>query len=174
MAYVIHSATPDDLEDLNALVNSAYRGEVSRQGWTTEADFLEGQRVDLGMLEEQLRAGAILCLRDDDLLIGCVALQYGPGPDSSDAHLAMLTVRPGAQASGLGRLLLERGEAHAHRRGARRVILEVLQPRTSLMEWYERRGYRRTGRTRPFPYGDKRYGLPQRDDLHFVEFEKEI
>jgi hypothetical protein len=45
--------------------------------------------------------------------------------------------------------------------------MTVIVQRTELIGYYERRGYRRTGELHPFPYGDERFGLPQRDDLAF-------
>jgi hypothetical protein len=45
--------------------------------------------------------------------------------------------------------------------------MTVISVRNDLIAWYERRGYRRTGRTSPFPYGDERFGIPLRDDLQF-------
>lgn len=74
----------------------------------------------------------------------------------------------------LGRLILEGAEDYARRWGATRMILGVVQLRTELIAWYERRGYVKNGETKPFPYGDERYGLPMRDDLHFVFFEKAL
>ena len=52
--------------------------------------------------------------------------------------------------------------------------MTVIHLRSELLAWYERRGYRRTGRTRPFPYGDQRVGVPKRNDLHFLELEKQL
>lgn len=39
-------ATPADAESLVLLIRSAYRGESSRQGWTSEADLVEGDRIN--------------------------------------------------------------------------------------------------------------------------------
>jgi hypothetical protein len=58
--------------------------------------------------------------------------------------------------------------------GAREMHMTVISVREDLIAWYERRGYRRTGRTTPFPYGDERSGIPLRDDLHFELLVKEL
>jgi len=80
----------------------------------------------------------------------------------------MLTVRPVGQARGLGRALLAASEQWAAREwGTREIQMTVIAQRTELIAWYERRGYRRTGERRPFPYDDVRFGLPQRPDLYF-------
>jgi ribosomal protein S18 acetylase RimI-like enzyme len=157
-----------------ALVNSAYRGEVSRQGWTTEADYLEGQRTDPETLRADLAANpdaVALVFRDEARgpLLGTVWLE----PAGEGAwYLGMLTVRPDIQARQLGRTVLAEAEAAAAARGAARIVLTVVNIRDTLIAWYERRGYRLTGETRPFPYDDPRFGVPLRDDLSFVVLEK--
>lgn len=170
----LQMAQGHDLPDICELVNSAYRGESSRQGWTTEADFLDGQRTDIATLALELKKGNILCLRDEltQQLLGCVFLGK-PEPGGS-VYLGMLTVRPDQQAGGLGRELLRGAEEFARAHGGSKVLLGVLQVRASLMAWYERRGYRRTGEIKHFPYGDKRFGIPLRSDLHFVFFDKAL
>lgn len=171
-------ASTADIAALNRLVNSAYRGESSRAGWTTEADILGGQRIDEGRLRDILSdpKQRLLCLRDDsDEVIGCVCLeQYTDRDGVSCCYLGMLTINPEKQTGGLGKFLIARAEEFARAWGAIRMSLTVIHVRTELMAWYERRGYIRTGETEPFPYGDERFGLPQRDDLHFVVFEKSL
>ena len=168
-------ATEADLDAIAALVNAAYRGESSRAGWTTEADYLEGQRTDAERLRQELAAkpGAVLLtLRDDDgSLLGSVWLE----PREVDVwYLGMFTIRPNLQARGLGRTLLEESERFARGRGARRMRISVIQLREPLIAWYERRGFRATGESVPFPYGDVRNGIPLRDDLQLLVFEKSL
>jgi ribosomal protein S18 acetylase RimI-like enzyme len=169
-------ATDEDLPAVAALVNSAYRGESSRQGWTTEADYIDGQRVDETILRDDLATqpqARLLLLRDEPSgpLLGCVWLE----PADEDAvYLGMLTVHPQLQARGLGDGLLKGAEAAARDQGARRVRMTVVQIRDALIAWYGRRGYAPTGETRPFPYGDSRFGEPRRDDLHFIVLEKTL
>jgi ribosomal protein S18 acetylase RimI-like enzyme len=156
-----------------ALVNSAYRGDSSRQGWTTEADLLGGQRTDPETLARDLaRPGArILLLRGAGELMGCVWLE----PADRDAwYVGMVTVRPDLQDRGLGRLLLDAAESEAAGEGARATRMTVISIRKELIAWYERRGYRLTGETRPFPYGDPLFGEPARDDLAFAVLEKAL
>jgi ribosomal protein S18 acetylase RimI-like enzyme len=168
-------ATNADMDAIAALVNSAYRGDSSRAGWTTEADYLEGQRTDAERLREQLAAtpGAVLlALRDDDgALLGSVWLE----PRGTDTwYLGMFTIRPDLQARGLGRTLLDASERFAMSRGARTMRISVIQLRGPLIAWYERRGFRATGETVPFPYGDERNGIPLRNDLQLLVFEKRL
>jgi ribosomal protein S18 acetylase RimI-like enzyme len=173
---IVTIATDADLDAVSALVNSCYRGDASRAGWTTEADLLDGQRTDPGTLRAELagHAGAVVLVMRDEPAgdpIGSVWLE----PRERGAwYLGMLTVRPDLQSRRLGRWLLEEAERFARARGAARVRMSVLGVRDELIAWYERRGYRATGEALPFPYGDARFGIPRRDDLRFVVLEKSL
>jgi ribosomal protein S18 acetylase RimI-like enzyme len=173
----LYPAAPADLPAAAALVNSAYRGDASRQGWTTEADYIEGQRTDAATLAAELAAkpGAeLLLFREaaDGELMGTVWLEPVAGGEAW--YLGMLTVRPDLQDRQIGRRLLAAAEAAAAARGARRVRMTVIAIRDSLIAWYGRRGYAPTGEVRPFPYGDASIGQPLRDDLSFVVLEKRL
>ena len=165
-----------ELADLAVLVNSAYRGELAEKGWTSESSLLGGQRTDEASLRADLAAhpgSTLLTLRDaeGDKPHACVWLQ----PSEGDAwYVGMVTVSPLRQAGGIGRALLEAAEAHARARGGKTMEMTVISVRDTLIAWYERRGYRLTGATEPFPYGDERFGVPQRDDLRFVILEKAL
>ncbi len=166
----IRVATSADAPAIAALVNGAYRGDSSRAGWTTEADLLGGQRIDLEGVRSLLRRGAVdggavvLVHEDTTGIAGCVALE----PNGTSCYLGMLTIRPTAQARGLGRRLLTAAEDFARLRfGTREMHMTVIAQRRELIAWYERRGYRRSGQRRPFPYGEPRFGLPKRPDLEF-------
>ena len=168
-------AADSDLDAVAALVNSAYRGETSRAGWTTEADYLDGQRTDAATLRADLAespGAALLTLREepDGPILGTVWLE--PAQDGA-WYLGMLTVDPQRQNSGLGRQLLEAAEGYARDHfHCSRAEMTVIALRTELIAWYERRGYARTGEVRPFPYDDQRFGVPRRDDLAFIVMEK--
>ena len=172
----LFEAKPADLAAVAQLVNSAYRGETSRQGWTTEADYLDGQRTDPETLERDLDdepRARLLTLRDEEggPLLGCVWLE----PTDGDAwYLGMLTVRPDIQDRQLGRTMLAAAEDYARGQGAGRIRMTVVQVRDTLIAWYVRRGYAATGQTLPFPYEDQRFGEPRRDDLHFIVMEKPL
>ena len=170
----LEPATPDILPALHALIESAYRGDTARTGWSHEADLLDGQRTDRESLAVMLAdpAQQLLVLRDNDELRACVALtDKGAGL----AYLGMLTVDPARQSAGLGRLILAAAEDHAAAHfGAARIEMTVIAQRGELIAWYERRGYALTGERRPFPAHDPRFGLPRRDDLAFVVMEKKL
>lgn len=169
-------AAESEFPAIVALVNSAYRGEGAQAGWTTEAGYIDGQRIDLDSLRQDLAEApnaVLLTLRDeaDGPLLGCVWVE--PDAETPDAwYLGMLTIRPDLQDRQLGRALLAQGEAYARDRGARRVRLTVVHLRDTLIAWYQRRGYALTGETKPFPVGE-RFGRPQRE-LSFVVLEKTL
>ena len=166
-------ATAEDAPALVALVNSAFRGDSSKAGWTTEADLLDGQRTDLEAVTEMISAPGhvILVHVPDHDLVACVHLKKNDG----DCYLGMLTVLPTAQSSGLGRRMLEAGERWAIDHWASRSMqMTVVLQRVELIAWYERHGYTRTGQRKPFPYGDERFGLPRRPDLAFEVLSKPL
>jgi ribosomal protein S18 acetylase RimI-like enzyme len=165
--------TPDDIEPLIGLIQSAYRGDASKAGWTTEAHLLGGQRIDAGMLARQIADDAnIMLMREDEAgPLCCFALER----HADYGYVGTVTVRPTAQGSGLGREALEVAEAHIKGEwGLSCARMTVVAQREELIAWYARRGYRNTGETAPFPYEDQRFGQPMRDDLYFVVLEKRV
>jgi GNAT superfamily N-acetyltransferase len=168
----LEAATPTDVAAIVALVESAFRGDASRAGWTTEADLLDGRRTGPDEISSMLADPdrRILVERDaDGALLASVTLKR----EGEAAWLGMLSVRPTRQAAGVGRRVVEGAESwvKAHW-GSQRMRMTVIVQRTELIAWYERRGYRRTGETAPFYYGDERFGLPRRQDLSFIVLEK--
>ena len=166
-AMTFRSATHADVPAIVALVESAYRGDVSRNGWTTEADFLDGQRTDPASVDELVgRAGSRILLgeRDGKLLVCAHIEQRG----AKVAYFGMFSVSPGLQGAGVGRAMLAEAERIAKSDWkCTEMQMTVISVRDELIAWYERRGYRRTGIYSPFPYGDERFGIPKRDDLRF-------
>jgi ribosomal protein S18 acetylase RimI-like enzyme len=172
-AKTFRAATGADVHAIVALVQSAYRGESSRAGWTTEADFLDGQRTDPQEVADLIAAPdnrLVLCECAGELLASAhVQKQAGTG------NFGMFAVRPGAQRQGIGSALLAEAERLAGeewRCGA--MQMSVITLRGELIAWYERRGYRRTGTFGPFPYGQERYGRPRRDDLRLELLRKPL
>lgn len=167
------TATVDDVADVVDLVQSAYRGDRSRAGWTTEADLIGGQRIDAEMLVDLLGQSrtVVLLAEGERELVGCCELSARHDP--AQAYFGMFAVRPDRQGSGIGAAILDEAEATAIRLwGSRTMLLVTIHVRSEVIAWYERRGFAPTGRTHPFPYGDERYGQPRRDDLHLVELAK--
>jgi N-acetylglutamate synthase-like GNAT family acetyltransferase len=170
MASVI-PATIDDVSALVKLVNSAYRGDASMKGWTTEAHLLDGIRTD----DESIRAlitkpDSIILkyLDDENELVGCVYLEK----KERQLYLGMLSVSPLAQTNGIGKQLIIASEHYAKEHEADRIIMTVISVRTELIEWYKRRGYSLTGETQPFPNNIK-FGIPKQP-LEFVVMQKQL
>ncbi|MFZ2236781.1 MAG: GNAT family N-acetyltransferase [Dokdonella sp.] len=164
-------ATHGDINAIVALVQSAYRGDASRAGWTTEADMLDGQRIDASMLETMLAnpAATFLLAERSDRLIACCELQH----KGDDAYFGMFSVVPAEQGSGIGKEVLAEAErVVCDDWQCTRLEMTVIDVRDALIAWYERRGYVRTGLHSPFPYGDPRYGIPLRNDLRFETLRK--
>lgn len=166
-------ARHEDIGALEALIESAYRGEASRAGWTTEADLLDGQRINADMLTQTMSDPnqTMLACEADGAIIACVTVERGDGY----GYIATVSVQPRLQGGGLGRALLAQAEALIRSRwGLIRARMTVIAQRPELIAWYGRRGYSDTGETAPFPYGDPRFGAPKRDDLYFIVLEKTL
>lgn len=165
------AATPADIDAVVALVESAYRGEGSKQGWTTEADLLDGRRTgpdDVIACIERPRS-QILLAETGDQLLACahIAEEDGAG------YFGMFSVQPNLQGAGIGKRVIDEAERIVRDEWQLPAMrMTVIDVRAELIAFYERRGYRRTGITKPFPYGDARFGLPKRDDLRFEVLEK--
>lgn len=169
-------ATAADIPAIVALVESAYRGEASRAGWTTEADLLDGRRTgadDVGECIHRPHSAILLAERGagghDLLACAHIAIEDGAG------YFGMFSVRPTLQGGGIGKALLAEAERVARDEWRLPTMrMTVIDLRAELIAFYERRGYRRTGITRPFPYGDERFGVPKRPDLRFEVLEKRL
>jgi ribosomal protein S18 acetylase RimI-like enzyme len=153
-------------------VNSAYRGESSRQGWTTEADLLDGTRTNETDIDNLIaREGSMILLCSDGTgIIGCAHLELR----GAACELGMLVVKPGLQNRGIGKQLMQAAEAMARQSwDVRRITMSVITVRHELIAYYERRGYRRTGRTKPF-MADDTHGFPKSQPLEFEVLEKNL
>ena len=166
-------AVEADIPALVALVTSAYRGDTSRAGWTTEADLLEGNRIDPEVLRGDIsrRDSRVLLAERDSLMLGCahVSVEDGAG------YFGMFSIRPDLQGAGLGKRLLAEAERVVRDEwNLPAMRMTVIDVREELIAFYERRGYRRTGIKKPFPATDPRFGIPKRDDLRFEVLEKAL
>ncbi len=166
--------TAADLTRIHALIESAYRGDSARQGWTHEADLLGGQRTDLAALTAALAEPDqyILVMEIDGAIVATVHVE---AKDRDTAYLGQLAVSPVQQANGLGRRMIEAAEAVAvDRFGARIMEMTVITQRLDLIAYYVRRGYAPTGELRPFPVDDARFGIPVTRDLSFTVLAKTL
>ncbi|WP_183565001.1 GNAT family N-acetyltransferase [Mucilaginibacter sp. SP1R1] len=167
----ITKATLADIPELNILINSAYRGEESKKGWTTEADLIEGIRIDEEMLTEYLHDETISILKYTDesgQITGSVYLEV-KGPK---LYLGMFSVAPVLQGKGVGRALLQQAEVIARQLNCHTITMTVIRTRTELISWYERRGYTFTGEIQPF-HSNGRFGDPKQL-IELIVMEKTI
>jgi GNAT superfamily N-acetyltransferase len=174
VALTFRFAEARDVPAIVTLVESAYRGDASRAGWTSEADLLGGRRTDVQAVESVLAApgSAVLLAEADGQLAGSCHLNRHAG---AEVYLGMFAVQPSRQGQGWGRQILAEAERVARLDwGASTMTMTVIAQRAELIAWYLRRGYLPTGETRPFPYGADRVGLPKRSDLHFVVLAKPL
>lgn len=136
--------------NIAALANAAYRGDSSRQGWTTEADLLDGLRTtaaDVQHLIESEHSVILVCMSGDDL-IASICLEK----ESDAAHVGMFVVNPAMQGLGVGKQLLTYAESYAAQHWpVNKFCMHVITLRHELIDFYVRRGYRRTGIFETFP-----------------------
>jgi len=165
-------ATSQDISQLVALINSAYRGEVSKKGWTTEAYLLRGElRTDETMVEEIMHTkGAIFlkCVNEREEIEGCVYLHK----KENRLYLGMLSVSPMLQSKGTGKQLMDAAAHYAKQAGCKSIFMRVISVRQELINWYEKLGYCKTGQTEALP-NDDRFGIPTQP-LEFLIMEKMI
>src|SRR5689334_4003599 len=171
MSAQITKATLADVSALNKLINSAYRGEESKKGWSTEADMLDGTRIDEAALRDILQRPDTTFLKyeEDGVIYGCVELRK----EGNKLYLGTLSVNPNIQNKGIGKKLLHAGEEHARHIGCSRMRMTVIDGRQSLIDWYVRHGYQLTGERKPFVVPDERWGIPKQK-LEFVVLEKVV
>ncbi|SDD26806.1 Acetyltransferase (GNAT) domain-containing protein [Mucilaginibacter pineti] len=168
----ITKATLADVAELNVLINSAYRGEESKKGWTSEADLIGGIRIDEPMLTEYFNDDNITLLKhtdDDDKITGSVYLEV----KDDKLYLGMFSVSPVLQGKGVGRALLVAAEDVASQLGLHTITMTVIRSRKELISWYERRGYTFTGEIQPF-HAHGRFGEPKDVIIELIVMEKSI
>jgi ribosomal protein S18 acetylase RimI-like enzyme len=167
----ITKATLTDVAELNILINSAYRGEESKKGWTTETDLVGGIRIDEPMLIDYLNNDAITILKytnTDGKIIGTVYLEV----KGDKLYLGMFSVSPALQNGGVGRALIEEAEVIAKRLNLHTISMTVIRSRKELISWYERRGYAFTGEIQPF-HDHGRFGVPK-ELIELIVMEKTV
>ena len=168
---MITKSTIEDVFLLNTLINSAYRGESSKKGWTTEANILKGLRTTEQERTETIEntKNTILKFTDINQIIGCVLLVE----KEQELYLGMLTVSPELQNSGVGKKLLQQAEIHALELGLPKIIMTVISVRDELIAWYKRNGYVDTGSREPFPVSDVHIPITE-VPLEFIVLEKRV
>lgn len=172
LTMAITTAKIEDISPLTTLINSAYRGDASKKGWTTEADLIKGElRTDENTLNALfIKPGACFLkyINDGHKIEGCVFLDK----IEKRLYLGMLTVSPLLQAKGIGKQLMKAAEQYACQQDCDTIFMRVISIRHELIDWYEKQGYQKTGETEPFP-DDHRFGIATQP-LEFIIMEKKI
>lgn len=167
----ILQATELDAEAIASLVNSGYRGDYSRQGWTSEVDLLGGTRIDAHELKLVMQRESTVVLKgvQGDRIIACVEL----AKHHNKLYLGMLTVEPTLQAQGIGKQMLAAANEMAVEKGCKSIYMTVIADRSELIAWYGRHGFIPTGEEKPFLNTNPVFGLPKKP-LKFVVLEKPL
>jgi GNAT superfamily N-acetyltransferase len=168
-------ATTADIDAIVALAESAYRGDSGRRGWTTESDILGGRRTGPDEIEAFLsKPRSVILLGELGSPPALVACAHVAAHDDV-GYFGLFSVDPTLQGAGLGKRVLEAAERVVRDDwGLSTIQMTVINVREELIQYYLRRGFKRTGQFLPFPYGDARFGLPKRDDLSFEVLEKTV
>jgi GNAT superfamily N-acetyltransferase len=159
-----------DAAQISALVNMAYRGDASRQGWTTEADLLDGLRTTTEQVVNIIKTPhsvQLLCLQNG-VIVGSVCLEH----QHETTHVGMFVVRPNLQGKGIGKQLLTYAEDYAKQHfNSNRLMMRVISQRHALIDFYHRRGYQSTGVDEDFPVNAEMW-QPKVDGLKLVQLVK--
>lgn len=167
----ISVATVNDIPQLLQLINSAYRGDEAKKGWTHEAELIEGdKRTDDASLKELIKKpnAVILKYELENKIAGCVFLEK----KDNKLYLGMLSVSPAIQGQGIGKKLLKAADEYAKQNNCNAIEMTVISLRKELIAWYERNGYQQTSKREPFP-DDGKFGNP-RQQLEFIYLEKQV
>lgn len=168
---ILSTAVPNDITELNKLINSAYRGDESKKGWTTEAEILDGIRIDedtLGDYFKRADASILKCCNEFGEIYGTVYLEL----KAPQLYLGMFAVSPVSQGKGIGKMLLKEAELFALKNQCDRIAITVISTRSELIEWYRRHGYVETGNSIAFEEIDKPFGDPKTSNIRLIAMEK--
>ncbi|MCA1576211.1 MAG: GNAT family N-acetyltransferase [Acidobacteria bacterium] len=152
----IRIADSADDEKITEVINAAFK--------IAEEFFVDGNRITLEEVQRHRASGAFLIAESDDAIDGCVYVE----PRGERAYLGLLSVDPARQQGGLGSRLMEAAEEYCRERGARFMDIYIVNLRTELPVFYERRGYVENGTT-PFPAD-----VPTKQPCHFINLTKPL
>ena len=164
----INVASDREIVSVVSLLNRAYRASGGETGWTTEVGLLAGDRISETTLRDEIAKkpqAFLLVYKIKEEVRGCVWVE--PDANRDTWYLGSLAIDPKRQNNQHGRRLLGAAEDWIRERGGQRIKMTVIDERRTLLDWYERRGYIRTGQTEPFPPTDTRFGTPIVPNLRF-------
>ncbi|BCM23941.1 GNAT family N-acetyltransferase [Methyloradius palustris] len=172
LKFTFRWAVSEEAIAVSNMINDSYRGEQSKLGWTTEAHLLDGLRTtpqEILDLINRVDSIILLCHCESEL-VGSVHLEK----HADTAYLGMFVVRPTLQAQGIGKQLLQAAESEAKVQwGATKSAISVISARDELLQFYERRGYIRTGELNNFPVNPAMW-QPKIQNLQLALLEKQL
>jgi N-acetylglutamate synthase-like GNAT family acetyltransferase len=139
------AAVPDLRVRTAGAADSGAIASLVNQAFSVERFFVDGERTDEAEVRELMARGSFLCAEVDGELVGCVFLERR----GERGYFGMLSVSPSRQKAGIGRLLVDRCEAHFRAAGCTAVDIKIVHLRSELPPFYRALGYRETG-TAPF------------------------
>ena len=169
MSETIQLADSSQSKAIAVLVNKAYRPEANSGGWTHESDLVAGDRTSTEQVAQQITPSSpvLVAVRNDEI-VACVQITC----DDSDCWIGMLATLPTEQNSGMGKKMLTAAEAYAVKNFApARLMMSVLSSRSELLSFYQRRGYKLTGKTTDYPLNTG-VGTPRLNELRVLELSK--
>ena len=168
-----------DAAALVDLIERAYRGPEAAGKWTSEASLLTGPRTNtdeiIALIDRE--DSRFILAEQDGTLAGCCLVQ-GMNRDPQQAgvtaaYFGMFAIEPGAHGGGIGKIVIAEAERRvAELWDANQMVMTVINLRHELIAWYERRGYRQTGATLPFPFSETSGEIHR--NFHLVEMRKDL
>ncbi len=160
----------EDIPQIVDLVNISYRSKEFK-GWTSEADIVKGDRINNAQVQELFQNDSkVFVMFKDEELIGCVHVHK----QNDSCYIGMLTTHPNVQNMGIGKEILKLAEEHSIKNYSINCFeMSVLSVREELINFYERRGYKRTGDNEPYPV-NANVGTPLSSEIQVLHLVKEI
>ncbi|MCU4529477.1 GNAT family N-acetyltransferase [Acinetobacter sp. P1(2023)] len=161
-----------DIPQLVDLINKSYREQQGRS-WTTELEWVKGLRITEHQLEEQLQLrNSTLLIAETEFsnIVACIGLTF----ENSQVEIGTFCTDPQVQNMRVGRSVLEYAEQYALKEDPHltNAVMYVLDVRSELIAYYERRGYVKTGNEQPYPF-EANVGVPI-VPIKLVEMKKDL
>ena len=153
---LIRKATAGDAGGVSDCLRSAF--EPFRGAYTPEA-FADSTPTTSMMARRLEEMCLFVAVNEAGEIVGTVGYKL---IDAEEAHLRAMAVPPAHQGSGIAQRLLEAVESEVGLRRCRRISLDTTRPLRRAASFYEKNGYRSSGRVSDF------FGMP------LVEYTKDL